>query len=254
MPLACSSCEWQAGCTAGGGDPGTAWRRWLVRDRRVRAVVGDHRSVGKPLQTTRRLSGPVQWQTPPALPSSETRDDRPAGYGKTDVGMERNARLLVGLVVDLSSGDIALDRLDALDRAGLALVGLAGRDHLPFVATKLRRNCWRIQSARCASRKPRAWDAPSGRPGWAEPTARRAWAGTVVVLRTTATNRCLGHLGGMAGEDDRAPACWRRYPAWAMGEAPPRRHEPRRQDCGGGGAAGAEPPSARLRSRVAEAR
>ena len=42
--------EWHAGGTAGEGDPGTAWRRWLDRDRRVRPVLGDHRLVGKSLE------------------------------------------------------------------------------------------------------------------------------------------------------------------------------------------------------------
>jgi hypothetical protein len=47
-----------------------------------------------------------------------------------DTGAEECRRLLVGLVVDLGVGDVALDRLDAVDRARLALVGLAGGDHL----------------------------------------------------------------------------------------------------------------------------
>ena len=44
--------------------------------------------------------------------------------------VEESSRLLVGLVVDLSGEGVALDRLDAVDRARLALVVLAGRDHL----------------------------------------------------------------------------------------------------------------------------
>ena len=53
-----------------------------------------------------------------------------AGHGKADAGAERNSRLLVGLVVDLCGWGVALDRLDPLDCARLALIGLAGGDHL----------------------------------------------------------------------------------------------------------------------------
>ena len=45
--------------------------------------------------------------------------DRPAGHGKDDAGVEQTSRLLVGLVVDLSVGGVALDRLDAVDCARL---------------------------------------------------------------------------------------------------------------------------------------
>jgi hypothetical protein len=59
-------CEWHAGGTAGEGDPGTACRRWLGRDRRVRPVLGDHCSVGqavgdgavaRPIQASSRTAG-----------------------------------------------------------------------------------------------------------------------------------------------------------------------------------------------------
>jgi hypothetical protein len=72
-------CEWHASGMAGESDPGTAWRRWLDRDRRVRSVLGDHCSVGKLSQTARQLSGPVWSRTPPALRSFAIRGriDRP---------------------------------------------------------------------------------------------------------------------------------------------------------------------------------
>jgi hypothetical protein len=46
--------------------------------------------------------------------------------GQDRCGRRAVPELLVDLVVDLGVGSIALHRLDALDRAGLALVGLAG--------------------------------------------------------------------------------------------------------------------------------
>jgi hypothetical protein len=50
-------------------------------------------------------------------------------------------RLLVGLVIDLGVGGVALDRLDAVDRARTrtALIGLASGDHLIVGATGLKR-------------------------------------------------------------------------------------------------------------------
>jgi hypothetical protein len=48
-------------------------------------------------------------------------------------------RLLVGLVIDLGVGGVALDRLDAADRARTALIGLASGDHLIVGATGLKR-------------------------------------------------------------------------------------------------------------------
>ena len=48
--------------------------------------------------------------------------DRPAGHGTADTSTEQRSRLLVGLVVDLSAGGVALDRLDAVDRTRLTLM------------------------------------------------------------------------------------------------------------------------------------
>jgi hypothetical protein len=48
--------------------------------------------------------------------------------------VEEYDRLLVGLVVDFGvGGGVALDRLDAVDRAGLALIGLASGVAAPSV-------------------------------------------------------------------------------------------------------------------------
>src|SRR5215204_384294 len=55
-------------------------------------------------------------------------------------GVEEHRRLLVGLVVDRSVGGGALDRLDAVDRARLALIGLAGRDDLAVGRDQVKRN------------------------------------------------------------------------------------------------------------------
>jgi hypothetical protein len=81
--------------------------------------------------------GTACWETSPVRSRRLRRSgpprpgtDRPAGHGKSDAGVEPNSRLVVGLVVDLGIWSVALDRLDAVDRAGLALIRLAGGDHL----------------------------------------------------------------------------------------------------------------------------
>jgi hypothetical protein len=65
-------------------------------------------------------SGPVWSRTPPALRPPRPRTDRPAGHGRADASLERNARLLVGLVVDLSVG--ALRLTDSMPSIALALL------------------------------------------------------------------------------------------------------------------------------------
>jgi hypothetical protein len=65
--------------------------------------------------------------------------DRSAGRARP---MQRraNSKLLVGLVVDLCIRGRCASPTRCLDRARLARVGPAGRDHLAVGATKLKRN------------------------------------------------------------------------------------------------------------------
>jgi hypothetical protein len=44
-----------------------------------------------------------------------------------------SGRLALGLVVDRSAGSVPLDRLDAVERTGLALVALAGGDEVEVI-------------------------------------------------------------------------------------------------------------------------
>jgi hypothetical protein len=86
-------------------------------------------------------SGPVRSRTPAALRSSATRD-RSAGRARQGrwASSGTAAWLLVGLVVHLCVVGVALDRLDALERARLALIASLVAITWPLVATRLKRN------------------------------------------------------------------------------------------------------------------